>query len=235
MFWHLRGAFLCDGRGFSITLGYFINRTAGAQLPDPLPPPAVCMCEHVENQMADNQCSGKTRSRWEPNETKAAACYFPEETLKSLQLDSGRVCSLFFSQVKKRPFGLTAPFILYYPAWLLTPEELCSQIDALLLWGSSWNIKLHWNIHMWVHLAESNWCATPQTPNGNVAGPLHVLSDTLSPGPDSDCDLAKATKSDLNSNRLPDTGWLMWVSAWRPGTAGCCGANQLAIGNISTL
>lgn len=41
---HLRGAFLCEGRGFSITLGYFINRTAGARFPDLLPPPAVWVC-----------------------------------------------------------------------------------------------------------------------------------------------------------------------------------------------
>lgn len=43
VFSHLREAFLCEARGFSITLGYFMNRTAGAALPDPLPLPAVCV------------------------------------------------------------------------------------------------------------------------------------------------------------------------------------------------
>lgn len=104
----------------------------------------------------------------------AAFCRGNFEKLLVVQLDTGgKVGGLFLffclSSEKKRerkkerrgPSGLTAPFILYYPAWLLTPGELCSQIDALLLWGCSRNIKLYWNIHMWVHLAESNWCATP--------------------------------------------------------------------------
>ena len=36
---------------------------------------------------------------------------------------------------------------------------------------------------MWVHLAESNWCATPQRPDGNAARPQHALADTPSSGP----------------------------------------------------
>lgn len=175
----------------------------------------------------NNQSSGKTGSLLDSSEPKAACCLlllrqpatFQRKLWKAvcLQLDSGGkgagFSSYSVSQVKKKgPFGLTAPFILYYPAWLLTPGELCSQIDALLLWGCSWNIKLYWNIHMWVHLAESNWCATPQTLNGNVAGPRHTLADTLSSGQDHHWDAAKASKLDL-SRRLPDSGRLMSVSA----------------------
>ena len=197
MFSHLREALLCEGRGFSITLGYFINRTAGARLPDLLPSPAacicvcvwVCVCEHVETKWQTTRAQGKLtelgKSTCDSGEPKAACCCLSQLPTRG-NFEKLFVCGwilkakgcvfsffLFFSvsQVKKRPSRLTAPFILYYPAWLLTPGELCSQIDALLLWGCSWNIKLYWNIHMWVHLAESNWCATPQTPNGNVAGP----------------------------------------------------------------
>lgn len=235
MFSHLREALLCEGRGFSITLGYFINRTAGARLPDLLPPPAVCVWA-CGDQMADNQSFGKTGSLVDSSEPKAARCCL-SRLLSRGNFEKLFVCSwilkakgcaflLFFFlslKWKKRPFRLTAPFILYYPAWLLTPGELCSQIDALLLWGCSWNIKLYWNIHMWVHLAESNWCATPQTPNGNVAGPQHALADTLSSGQDSDWDLAKATKSDLGW-RLPDSGRLMSASARWPENIWCCAA-----------
>lgn len=187
--------------------------------------------------MADNnQSSGKTGSLLDSSEPKAACCCLSRrlsrgnfEKLFVLQLDTGGkgagFSSYSVSQVKKKgPFGLTAPFILYYPVWLLTPGELCSQIDALLLWGCSWNIKLYWNIHMWVHLAESNWCATPQTPNGNVAGPRHALADTLSSGQDRHWDAAKASKSDL-SGRLPDSGRLMSVSAQRPESIWHCAAN----------
>lgn len=112
---------------------------------------------------------------------------------------------------EKGPPRLTVPFILYYPAWLLSPGELCSQIDALLLWGCSWNIKLYWNIHMWVHLAESNWCATPQGPDGNAAGPQHVLADTLSSGPGRDCDFAKGRKSNSSEGfKIKGLIWFQW-------------------------
>lgn len=249
MFSHLREASLCEWRGFSITLGYFINRTAGARLPDPLPPPAACVCarvsgcvcvcvrEHVETKwQTTTRALGKLGACWTLVNQKppaaASAGDFPEETLKSCLSaagywrQKGRAFPLILSLKwkKKGPFGLTAPFILYYPVWLLTPGELCSQIDALLLWGCSWNIKLYWNIHMWVHLAESNWCATPQTPNGNVAGPRHALADTLSSGQDRHWDAAKASKSDL-SGRLPDSGRLMSVSAQRPESIWHCAAN----------
>lgn len=177
--------------------------------------PCLCACEHVETKwQTTNQSSGKTGSlldSGEPKKKSACCCLsrqrFPEETLKSCLLCS-RILEAKWAgftsysaspvEIKKkkerrRPAGLTAPFILYYPAWLLTPGELCSQIDALLLWGCSRNIKLYWNIHMWVHLAESNWCATPQTLNGNVAEPRHALADTLSYGR---WDQAKASQSD---------------------------------------
>lgn len=64
MFSHLREAFLCEGRGFSITLGYFINRTAGARLPDLLPPPAVCVCEHVDTKWQKTRALGKLGLWW---------------------------------------------------------------------------------------------------------------------------------------------------------------------------
>lgn len=47
VFSHLREVFQCELRGFSITLGLFINRTAGVQLPDLQPPPAVYVCVSV--------------------------------------------------------------------------------------------------------------------------------------------------------------------------------------------
>lgn len=207
MFWHLRAALLCEGKGFSITLGYFINRTAGARLPDLLSPPAVCVWA-CGDQMAFSQSSGKTARAWQIdwwfwfflNQRLLAASVVCGPEASCLYAAGYWTQRVFYflsvSQVKKkRPVRLTEPFILYYLAWLLTPGELCSQIDALLLWGCSWNIKLYWNIHMWVHLAESNWCATPQRPDGNVAGPRHPLADTLSSGRDSDCDLAEWTKS----------------------------------------
>lgn len=55
----------------------------------------------------------------------------------------------------------TVLFTLHYSARLLTPREPCSQIDALFLWVCYRSIKLYWNIHMWVHLAESNWRSGP--------------------------------------------------------------------------
>lgn len=130
--------------------------------------------------------------------------------------DLALILSLQWKKKKERkterrgPSGLTAPFILYYPAWLLTPGELCSQIDALLLWGCSRNIKLYWNIHMWVHLAESNWCATPQTLNGNVAGPRHELADTLSCGR---WDAAKTSESDPGAGPPVSARRIVWVGA----------------------
>lgn len=33
---------------------------------------------------------------------------------------------------------LTTPFILHYPAWLLTPRELASQMDAFIPLGLVW-------------------------------------------------------------------------------------------------
>lgn len=152
MFSHLREAFLCEGRGFSITLGYFINRTAGARLPDLLPPPAVCVCasEHVELKWQTARARRKlaelgksTGDSGEPNTACCCLCQLLFRGNFCMHLDAegkGGCAFLFFSvsQVKKkRPSRLTAPFILYYPAWLLTPGELCSQIDALLLWGCS--------------------------------------------------------------------------------------------------
>lgn len=189
--------------------------------------PQLCVCEHVETKWQTTRALGKLGAWWTLVNQKlpaaASVVYFPEKTLKSCLYAAGywreRAVLFFFfclSSEKKRPFRLTAPFILYYPAWLLTPGELCSQIDALLLWGCSWNIKLYWNIHMWVHLAESNWCATPQTLNGNVAGPQHALADTLSSGQDSDWDHL--------SWRLPDSGRLMSVSARWPENIWCCAA-----------
>lgn len=148
-----------------------------------------------------------------------------------MQLDTeGKGACFFFSvfQVKKRPSRLTAPFILYYPAWLLTLGELCSQIDALLLWGCSWNIKLYWNIHMWVHLAESNWCATPQRPDGNVAGPQHTLADTLSSGRDSD--LAEATESDQVDGYCSQDGWCQCL----PGGQRHCKISACAVDQLAT-
>lgn len=211
MFSHLREALLCEGRGFSITLGYFMNKTAGARLPDLLFPPAVCVwvCEHVESKWQTARALGKLTKLGKLTsdsglfEPKAACCLsrlLSRGNFEKLFVccwilkAKGRAFLFFFClSSEKRPSRLTVPFILYYPAWLLTPGELCSQIDALLLWGCSWNIKLYWNIHMWVHLAESNWCATPQRPDGNVAGPQHPLADTRSSGRDTDCDLAEDT------------------------------------------
>lgn len=231
VFSHLSEASLREWRGLSITLGYFINRTAGARLPDLLPPPAacerVCVCvlvrvsSRVYVRVSMWRPNGRQQpelwENWEPAglwRTKNRLLLLPQpaafsrgnfEKLFVVQLDTGgKVGGIYLlfclsSGKKKRkrerrgPCGLTAPFILYYPAWLLTPGELCSQIDALLLWGCSRNIKLYWNIHMWVHLAESNWCATPQTLNGNVAEPRHALADTLSYG---HWDEAKASESD---------------------------------------
>lgn len=194
--------------------------------------PCLCACEHVETKwQTTNQSSGKTGSLLDSGGPQTACCClsrrrFAEETLKSCLLCSwileakwAGFTSYSVSPVKKKgkkerrgPSGLTAPFILYYPAWLLTPGELCSQIDALLLWGCSRNIKLYWNIHMWVHLAESNWCATPQTLNGNVAEPRHALADTLSY---SHWDQAKASDSDPSgrppvpeSAPCPENIWL---------------------------
>lgn len=257
MFSHLREASLCEWRGLSITLGYFINRTAGARLPDLLPPPAacklVCVC------LCTSACvSGRVYvcvlSVWRPNGRQQPELWenwqpaglwrtknrllLPQPAAFQRKLwkavccaagywrQSGRASPLLLSLQRKkkkerrRPSGLTAPFILYYPAWLLTPGELCSQIDALLLWGCSWNIKLYWNIHMWVHLAESNWCATPQTLNGNVAGPRHALADTLSYG---HWDEAKASKSDP-SGRPPVSARLMSESAPCPENIWSCAA-----------
>lgn len=57
---------------------------------------------------------------------------------------------------------LTTTLVLHYPAWLLTPRELCSQIDTLFLWAWYGSSKLSWNIHVWVHLAESSWCSVPK-------------------------------------------------------------------------
>lgn len=179
MFSHLREAFQCEGRGFSITLGYFLNRTAGARLPDPHPQPAVsvCLLEHVETKQQTARLVGKLtelgKSTAGFGESKDAICSISLQLWKAVWVQLDTKCIFFFfpSPLKKRPSGLTEPFILYYSSWLLTPGELCSQIDALLLWGCSCNIKLYWNIHMWVHLAESNWCATPQRPDGNVSGP----------------------------------------------------------------
>ena len=82
MFSHLREALLCEGRGFSITLGYFINKTAGARLPDLLPPPAVrecvCVCEHVETKWQKTRAQGKVtelgKSSGDSGEPKAACC-----------------------------------------------------------------------------------------------------------------------------------------------------------------
>lgn len=168
---HLRGAFLCEGRGFSITLGYFINRTAGARFPDLLPPPAVWVCvhmvcvgecvyvyEHGETKWQTARALGKLTDLAKllvtlVNQKPADCCLSHFFSWKSCLFPVGywrqRVCFswgfflfVFFSS-EKRPSRLTAPFILYYPAWLLTPGELCSQIDALLLWGCSWNIKLY--------------------------------------------------------------------------------------------
>lgn len=214
----------------------------------PWPAPSTsCVCVRVclgvfvcvwacGDQMADNnQSSGKTGSLLDSSEPKAACCCLSRRLSRG-NFEKLFVCSWILEakgwafplilslKWKKEPFGLTAPFILYYPAWLLTPGVLCSQIDALLLWGCSWNIKLYWNIHMWVHLAESNWCATPQTPNGNVAGPRHALADTLSSVQYRHWDAAKASKSDL-SGRLPDSGRLMSVSAQHLESIWHCAAN----------
>lgn len=88
---------------------------------------------------------------WTKNLPTAASVIFSPEKAVCFQLDIEGKGSAFlgafflfvFFSSEKRPSRLTAPFILYYPAWLLTPGELCSQIDALLLWGCSWNIKLY--------------------------------------------------------------------------------------------
>lgn len=190
--------------------------------------------------MAESQSSGKSdRSlHWLVilivlNQNTASCLSRPLSRGKavSIQLDAkgkGTCFSIFFFlSSEKRPSRLTAPFILYYPAWLLTPGELCSQIDALLLWGCSWNIKLYWNIHMWVHLAESNWCATPQGPDGNVAGPRHVQADTLSSGRDSDCDLAQGTESNYVEVCPTQDGRGQHVH-WRPEAQG----NQWLVLNL---
>lgn len=211
---------LTPGRGFSITLGHFINRTAGAQLPTCSP--AVCWLVHVETKWQSARAAGKQtwseKSTADLGEAASACCCF-----SLLHLSRGNIKKLFVSSLMLKVRGLsfsplsdfffffhsrlTAPFILYYSAWLLTPGELCSQIDALLLWGCSWNIKLYWNIHMWVHLAESNWCVTPQRPDGNVPGPQHAPADTLSSGQDSDCDLAEAKLKTTRLRRPNQPPW----------------------------
>lgn len=171
------------------------------------------------DQMADNQSSGKSGwarqiERWLwwtkscPPPRRSAT--LPRKLWRAARVQRQRGRAFFSLKCKKerRPSRLTAPFILYYPARLLTPRELCSQIDALLLWGCSWNIKLCWNIHMWVHLAESNWCATPWGSNGNVARPQQALADTPSSGPGPWLWFSRAYWV-RPSRRRPDSGELM--------------------------
>lgn len=128
---HLRGAFLCEGRGFSITLGYFINRTAGARFPDLLPPPAVWVCvhmvcvgecmyvyEHGETKWQTARALGKLTDLAKllvtlVNQKPADCClsHFSPEKAVCFQLDTegkgsaflGDFFCLFFSQVKKGP------------------------------------------------------------------------------------------------------------------------------------
>lgn len=121
MFSHLREAFLCEGRGFSITLGYFINRTAGARLPDLLPPPAVCVGP-CGDQMVDYRSFGKTGSLVDSSEPKAACCCL-SQLLSRGNFEKLFVCSwiqeekgcafLFFfsvSQVKKKALWIDSAF-----------------------------------------------------------------------------------------------------------------------------
>lgn len=128
MFSHLSEAFLCDCRGFIITLGYFISRTAAAWLPDLLPPAAACMCERVDTNCQETREKRREPSVWWWSEGHRL---LQSETLKSCLSGPG------LWKDKQPPPPLRVPFLLYYPAWLLTPGELCSQIDALLLWGCS--------------------------------------------------------------------------------------------------
>lgn len=119
MFSHLREALLCEERGFSITLGYFINKTAGARLPDPHSPPAVSVCEHVETKWQTARAVGKLTKLGKltggsgPFEPKGACCLsqllsrgnFEKLFVCCWILKSKECAFLFFSvsQVKKDP------------------------------------------------------------------------------------------------------------------------------------